>query len=155
MKYCAVSIVAREHADLVAVSPPGDLGPNDIRGKTLCTLISPGTELAWNYTGASFPSFPGYAATFAAEEFGAEIKGVSKGDVYFCMGPHRSFQQIDARAAHSLPKGLPPEKAVLARLMGVSMTTLMTTTARGRSRTGDRCRSGGASGRPDVRTERV
>jgi len=130
MRSCAVSIVAREQADLVAVSPPGDLAPQDVRGKTLFTLISPGTELAGNYTGASFPSFPGYAATFVAEEFGAEVKGVSKGDVCFYMGPHRSFQQVDARTAHPLPKGLPPEKAVLARLMGVSMTTLITTTAR-------------------------
>jgi len=130
MTSCAVSIVAREQADLVDVPSPGDLGPHDIRGKTLYTLISPGTELASNYTGASFPSFPGYAATFAAEEFGTEVKGVSKGDAYFCMGPHRSFQQVDARTAHPIPKGLPPEKAVLARLMGVSMTTLMTTQAR-------------------------
>ncbi len=76
MKHCAISIVAREQADLVAVSSPGDLGPNDIRGRTVCTLISPGTELAWNYTGSSFPSFPGYAAIFAAEEFGKEVRGV-------------------------------------------------------------------------------
>jgi len=130
MRSCAVSIVAKEQADLVDVPPPGDLGQYDIRGKTLYTLISPGTELAWNYTGASFPSFPGYAATFAAEEFGTEVKGVSKGDACFCMGPHRSFQQVDARTAHPIPKGMPPDKAVLARLMGVSMTTLMTTTAR-------------------------
>ena len=130
MKYCAISIAAKEQAGLVAVSPPGDLGPNELRGRTLCTLVSPGTELACNYTGASFPSFPGYAATFVAEEFGADVKGVSKGDVCFCMGPHRSFQQVDARAAHPLPEDLPPEEAVLARLAGVSMTTLMTATAR-------------------------
>ena len=130
MKHCAVSIVDREQAELVAVPFPGDLGPNDIRGRTLFTLISPGTELANFYTGASFPSFPGYAAVFAAEELGAEVKGVSRGDVCFCMGPHRNYQQVDAGAAHPLPRGLPPEKAVLARLMGVSMTTLMTTVAR-------------------------
>jgi threonine dehydrogenase-like Zn-dependent dehydrogenase len=46
------------------------------------------------------------------------------------MGGHRSFQQVEARAARHVPKDLHPEKAVLARLMGVSMTTLMTTTAR-------------------------
>jgi threonine dehydrogenase-like Zn-dependent dehydrogenase len=47
-----------------------------------------------------------------------------------CMGPHRSVQQCEARHAVPLPAGLAPENALLARLMGVSMTTLMTTTAR-------------------------
>ena len=130
MKYCTISITAKEQAELVNVDAPGALGANEIRGKTLCTLISPGTELAWNYTGTSFPSFPGYAATFVAEELGSEVKEITIGNRYFCMGSHRSFQQVDAQTACPVPEGLPPEKAVLARLMGVSMTTLMTTTAR-------------------------
>ncbi len=130
MKYCAISIVAGEEAELVDIAPPGALGADEIRGRTLCTLISPGTELACNYTGDSFPSYPGYAATFVAEELGAHVRGISRGDLCFCMGPHRSFQQVDAKAAHAVPTGLPPEKAVLARLMGISMTTLMTTAAR-------------------------
>ena len=130
MKHFAVSIVSKEQAEFVEVAAPGALGANEIRGKTVCTLISPGTELAWNYTGTTFPSFPGYAATFVAEDIGADVKGVSKGDLLFCMGPHRSFQQVEARAARPVPSDLQPEKAVLARLMGVSMTTLMTTVAR-------------------------
>jgi threonine dehydrogenase-like Zn-dependent dehydrogenase len=130
MKYCAISITAKEQAELVNVDAPGALGPNEVRGRTLCTLISPGTELAWNYLGTSFPSFPGYAATFVAEELGSEVKNITIGNVYFCMGSHRSFQQVDAQTASPVPDGLPPEEAVLARLMGVSMTTLMTTTAR-------------------------
>jgi threonine dehydrogenase-like Zn-dependent dehydrogenase len=130
LMHFAVSIVAKEQAEFVEVAAPGPLGANEVRGKTVCTLISPGTELAWNYTGTTFPSFPGYAATFVAEDLGADVKGVCKGDLLFCMGPHRSFQQVEARAARPVPEDLPPEKAVLARLMGVSMTTLMTTAAR-------------------------
>ena len=130
MKHGAVSITSKEHAELADVAAPGTLGVNEIRGKTVCTLVSPGTELAWNYTGTTFPSFPGYAAVFVAEDIGAEVKGVSVGNMLFCMGPHRSFQQVEARAARPVPKDLRPEKAVLARLMGVSMTTLMTTAAR-------------------------
>jgi threonine dehydrogenase-like Zn-dependent dehydrogenase len=130
MTCCAISIVAKEQAELVDIAPPGTLGANEVRGRTLYTLVSPGTELAWNYTGASFPSFPGYAATFEVEEIGVEVKWVSKGDLCFCMGPHRSYQQVDAKVAHPIAGRLPPETAVLARLMGVSMTTLMTTTAR-------------------------
>ena len=130
MKHCAISIASKEHAELVDVAAPKALGANEVRGQTVCTLISPGTELAWNYTGTSFPSFPGYAAVFAAADIGAEVKGISEGDLLFCMGGHRSFQQVEARAGRRVPKELLPEKAVLARLMGVSMTTLMTTAAR-------------------------
>lgn len=130
MKHCAISITSKEHAEFVPVAAPEALGANEVRGPTVCTLISPGTELAWNYTGTSFPSFPGYAAVFAAADIGAEVKGVSKGDLLFCMGGHRSFQQVEACAARRVPGELPPEKAVLARLMGVSMTTLMTSAAR-------------------------
>lgn len=130
MRYSAISITAKEHAELVEVPAPGALGPHEVRGATLCTLVSPGTELACSYTGTTFPSFPGYAATFVAEELGSEVEGISVGDVCLHMGTHRSFQQADARDAHPVPRGLEPEEAVLARMMGVSMTTLMTTEAR-------------------------
>ena len=130
MKYNAISITAKEQAELVEVAAPKALGPNEVRGPTLCTLVSPGTELSYNYMGTSFPSFPGYGAVFSAEEIGTDVEGISKGDVCFCMGSHRSFQQVDASAARPVPKGLSPQRAVLARLMGVSMTTLMTTAAR-------------------------
>ena len=46
------------------------------------------------------------------------------------MGGHRSFQQVAAFEARPVPENLLAEQAVLARLMGVSMTTLMTTAAR-------------------------
>jgi threonine dehydrogenase-like Zn-dependent dehydrogenase len=130
VKHCAISITSKEHAELVDVAAPRAMGSNEVRGQTVCTLVSPGTELAWNYTGSSFPSFPGYAAVFAVEDIGSEVKGVSAGDLLFCMGGHRSFQQVETRAARHVPKDMLPEKAVLARLMGVSMTTLMTTAAR-------------------------
>jgi len=46
------------------------------------------------------------------------------------MGGHRSVQQQDADSVVPVPAGLPPQEAVIARLMGVSLTTLMTTKAR-------------------------
>ena len=48
----------------------------------------------------------------------------------YSMGGHRSFQQCDAGSVVAVPRGLKPEEAVIARLMGVTMTTLKTTTAR-------------------------
>lgn len=105
------------------------LGVNEVRGSTLATLVSPGTELAWA-SGDNFPLRPGYAATFVAEEIGSAVAGIEKGDRLLCMGAHRSTQQFDARYTLKIPNGLSAEKAVIARLMGVSTTTLMTTKAR-------------------------
>lgn len=130
MKHRAVAITAREKAELVEVAAPGALMSGEVRGPTICSLISPGTELAYNYTGDKFPTFPGYSAVFRAQEVGSEVRGIAPGTILFCMGPHRSFQQAEAKDTLPVPEGLAPEKAVIARLMGVSMTTLMTTAAR-------------------------
>lgn len=105
------------------------LGDNEIRGRTVCSLISQGTELAWA-NGEDFPVRPGYAAVFRVEEIGRGVDGVNPGDLRFCMGHHRETQQWQARFTLPLPDGMAAETAVLARLMGVSMTTLMTTAAR-------------------------
>ena len=51
MKRCAISIVSKERAELVDVAAPEALGANELRGKTVCTLISPGTELMELYWG--------------------------------------------------------------------------------------------------------
>lgn len=107
--------------------PP--LGVGEVRGRTLTSLVSPGTELAWA-TGEDFPVHPGYAAVFEVEECGKDVTDIEIGSRLFCMGPHRSFQQVDRHFTLPVPKGLAAETAVIARLIGVSMTTLMTTKAR-------------------------
>ena len=108
---------------------PQTLLPYEVRGRTIATLISPGTELAWA-TGDEFPVRPGYSAVFEVEEAGAEVTNVRLGERLFCMGSHRSFQQVDVGHSVVLPAGMAAEIALLARLAGVSMTTLMTTKAR-------------------------
>lgn len=128
----AVTVTAREQAALMPVEPHRSLGPADIRGHTIVSLVSPGTELSHNYTGTSvnYPSIPGYAAVFRAEEVGNEVTEIRPGSTVFCMGQHRNIQQTEAEYAVAVPDGLAAEEAVLARLMGVPMTTLMTTKAR-------------------------
>ncbi len=107
----------------------GALGPHEVRGATVCTLVSQGTELSWA-NGDDFPVRPGYAAVFRVDETGAEVEGIDKGSLRFCMGAHRETQQHDVRYTLPVPDGISAEQAVLARLMGVSMTTMMTTRAR-------------------------
>lgn len=123
-----IVFTARNSAEMESVKL-GALGDNEVRGRTIVTLVSSGTELAW-LSGASFPLRPGYAAVFVAEETGVAVSGVAVGDRLFCMGPHQSVQQVDFRYVLKIPDCLSPEIAVLARLAGVSMTTLMTTRAR-------------------------
>ena len=132
MTTLAVTITGREEAALLPVETPASLGPDEVRGRTLVSLVSPGTELSWNYLGkgGQFPSTPGYAAVFEAEEIGSNVSGVKPGARLFCMGGYRSIQQQAAGSVFPVPCGLASEEAVLARLMGVSVTTLMTTTAR-------------------------
>ncbi|MEX0345949.1 MAG: zinc-binding dehydrogenase [Rhizobiaceae bacterium] len=105
------------------------LASDEIRGETVCTLISQGTELAWA-GGDDFPIRPGYSAVFRVTDIGDKVDNVQVGDLRFCMGHHRSTQQYGVKYTLPVPKGVDAETAVIARLMGVSMTTLMTTAAR-------------------------
>lgn len=109
------------------------LAADEIRGTTVATLISQGTEIGWA-NGDDFPIRPGYSAVFRVEEVGAGVEGVEVGELRFCMGYHRQTQQCAARFTMPVPADMTPDVALLTRLMGVSMTTLMTTKAR----TGDK-----------------
>jgi len=134
IKQQAVQFTALETAQLVEVQADDrPLDAQEVTGRTLKTLISSGTELAC-YQGqlcnTTFPMQPGYAAVFQIKEIGGDVTAFKPGDLAFCMGPHRSFQRAAQQDALQLPPGLPPEVAVFARLMGVSMSTLTTTTAR-------------------------
>ena len=127
----AITITAREQAELLEVErDPRPLGPREVAGRTLATLVSAGTELAGAYLGTSFPQVPGYAAVFEVEATGSEVEGFRRGDRAFCMGPHRSYQRVSQEQALGVPEGLAPTTAVFARMMSVSMSTLPTTTAR-------------------------
>ena len=109
------------------------LKPGEIRGRTLCTLVSQGTELGWA-NGDSFPIRPGYAAVFEVQDIAPDVTNVAPGDLRFAMGCHRSTQTHPVWQTLPVPKGLAPEIAVVARLLGVTISTLMTT----RARPGDR-----------------
>jgi threonine dehydrogenase-like Zn-dependent dehydrogenase len=127
----AVTITARETAELLpADRDPSPLGAREVAGRTLATLVSAGTELAGNYLGSRFPSTPGYAAVFTVEEVGAEVSDLAPGALAFCMGPHRSWQRAPRERIVPAPVGLAPEQAAFARMMGVTMSTLVTTDAR-------------------------
>jgi threonine dehydrogenase-like Zn-dependent dehydrogenase len=127
----AITITAREQAELLPAEPDSSpLAPREVAGRTVATLVSAGTELAGHYLGSRFPAVPGYAAVFCVETVGSEVTDLAAGDFAFCMGPHRSWQRAARERVVPVPAGLPAAKATFARMMSVTMSTLVTTAAR-------------------------
>ncbi|MCB0086390.1 MAG: hypothetical protein KDE54_00625 [Caldilineaceae bacterium] len=127
----AITFTAHTQAELLPVADAVlEPEPNEIAGRTLVTLASPGTELNGAYLGQNFPRYPGYAAIFQVERIGTAVEGVKMGELRFCMGHHRSYQRFPATETVAVPAGLAPERAVFTRLMGVTMATLSTTVVR-------------------------
>ena len=125
-----VTFTAHKKAELLEVPPvSGPLDPRKIRGKSLVSLTSPGTELNWGFLGKDFPSCPGYANVFEVLEVGSGISAIRPGDIVFGAANH--VEIVDAVGAEVIPvpNGLKPEVAVFSRLMGVSMSTLNTAAA--------------------------
>lgn len=127
----AVTFTRREFAELQPYEPDArPLRAGHVAGSTLASLISAGTELSWGYTGEKFPVHTGYASVFRVEEVAEDVQNVQVGDVVLALGNHRSTQVHPAADVLKLPEGLSPLDGTFARLMGVSMSTLTTTTAR-------------------------
>jgi len=123
--------VAREQVELQPWTPPDKpLGEHDVRGRSLCTLVSPGTELHAHYLAERFPSGSGYANVGEVLEVGSAVEGLEVGDVVFSYAGHASHFQMTAAGVTRVPAGLAPEFATVARLIQVPMTTLITTAAR-------------------------
>lgn len=128
---CQIVFPARECAELQCVPhDPDPLGPNEVAGTTICTLVSVGTEIEGAFIGKKFPKYPGYAAVFRVDEVGENVSNIRPGQLAFCMGPHRSYQRMREDHVVLLPEGMDPFNALCARIMVVSMSTLTTTTTR-------------------------
>lgn len=127
----AIAFVAKERAELVDWAlTPTPLGEQDVTGRTLATLASPGTELNGYIAERTEPGLSGYAAVCEIDEVGSAVVDLKPGDRVFCMGAHASRQRCHQSEAIRIPAGMDPAVAVFARLMGVSWSTLVTTTAR-------------------------
>lgn len=125
-----IAFTASQTAQAVDVPDlSGPLKPDEVRGRAICSLTSPGTELNWAYLGKNFPAYPGYATVFTVEEVGSEVQDLQPGARVLGQGSHREQQQASRKDVAVLPDGLAAERAVFARLAGVTMSTLNTTTA--------------------------
>jgi threonine dehydrogenase-like Zn-dependent dehydrogenase len=128
-----------ETAELVdAATPDQPLSPTEVAGPTLYTAVSPGTELDV-YRGTydreqrpwgRFPFVPGYASVFRVERAGAQVADIAAGDLAFAMGTHQDWQRHERDDVIRVPDGCDPRLAPLARLMGVTMSSLTLTASR-------------------------
>jgi len=127
-----VAITGYKKAELLNDLPDFDqpVGAENLRGRTLVSLISSGTELNYAYLATEkFPKGVGYACVFEVTEVGNDVSDYQLGDRVFVSGNHKEFQECSASATCKLPADMKPETAVFARLMGVSMSTLNTAAA--------------------------
>ncbi|QGQ97754.1 zinc-binding alcohol dehydrogenase [Paenibacillus psychroresistens] len=127
----AITMTEFAKAELLEVSQIGEPDVDEIASETLFSLISPGTELNWGFFGEPpFPKPSGYATVSKVIQIGDHVKDIKVGDIIFSMGNHSLRQMLKADWTLPLPAGLDEWKGAIARLMGVSMTTLTTTHAR-------------------------
>ncbi|BBH20729.1 dehydrogenase [Paenibacillus baekrokdamisoli] len=130
MEY-SICFTKKEQAECVEILKPLEAAPGFILGRTLYSLISPGTELNHGYLQEHSNSYyPGYASVFIVESIGEGVENVRLGEQRFCMGPHRSFQHVQSNDTLSVPEGLKAEDAVVVRLMSIGLTALTTTAAK-------------------------
>jgi len=112
----------------------GPLGATEVAGRTLASLVSPGTEVNAIYlkgpAAGAPPMIGGYAAIFEATHLGSDLTHIKPGTRFFVAGSHAAWQRRDIKECIAIPEGLAPADAVFARLAGVSWSTLSTTQAR-------------------------
>lgn len=132
MDFLAFHIPSPGRIELVPVSDHSELADDAIEGPMIVTAVSPGTELNSafaNHNPTKPPSITGYASVLRVERVGAKADA-KVGELRFCMTNHCSRARYPAAATILVPPGVDAVSASLARLVGVSWTTLTTTAAR-------------------------
>lgn len=105
--------------------------PDEVVIRTLVSIISAGTELAclagladW----APFPFRPGYGAIGEVIAVGDAVKGIQVGDRILTHSPHASHAKARILSV-KVPDGVPPERAIFARMADISITALRVSNA--------------------------
>ena len=131
-KVKAVAFTAKRQTALVDWEfDHSPLQPNEVVGRTLVTVVSPGMEVNGYFEDPrDKPEVGGYAAIIEVTALGQAVKDVRIGEHVFCMGRHAAWQRFPRAEVVPVPEGLKPQSAVFCRLMGVSWATLVTTKAR-------------------------
>ncbi|AWB85443.1 zinc-dependent alcohol dehydrogenase [Mycetocola zhujimingii] len=136
-----MQVIRERTVALVEADDNEPLGEYEVRGRTLATLVSPGTEIASAFAPADpstveYPKPIGYSSVFEVEEIGSKVSASHIGARVFSTGPHQSQQRAHEDKVFELPPGLAPEIAVFARIIAVPLAAVITTAARPGDRVG-------------------
>ena len=96
--------------------------------RTMCSLVSPGTELAI-YKGteswAALPYSPGYASVGEITETGPAVKNFKKGDIVFSYAGHSLYSIVSENSALvKVPENGNYKEVVFTRIAAVSISAL-------------------------------
>ncbi len=93
--------------------------------KTVCSLISPGTETAFLMalpnTPGVFPQYPGYSNVGVVEGVGEKVKDFKPGDFVASAAGHSSYVLVSEDEALKIPDGLSAEEASFFNLASIAL----------------------------------
>jgi len=93
--------------------------------KTVCSLISPGTETAFLMalpnTPKRFPQYPGYSNVGVVEEVGEKAEGFKPGELVVSSAPHSSYVLAQSSSVLKVPEGLSAEEASFFNLASIAL----------------------------------
>lgn len=117
MKAKVIQFVSQGKAEFLDIDFCEDLAPNQVLLKTICTLISPGTEFACINGSVSKNKFPmtlGYSAVATVMAVGENVTKFAVGDRCLCYhSAHRNYQIMpENNLVKILDDSLPSEEAV-------------------------------------------
>ena len=116
---------------------PEPPAPHTVVARSLCSLVSPGTELAI-FTGSHIgftlpkppfpmmPHRPGYAIVGEVRALGGGVQGLRVGQRVLMEAGHGTFALADTRThgVVPVPDAVPSSRAPLARMAGIAFTAL-------------------------------
>jgi threonine dehydrogenase-like Zn-dependent dehydrogenase len=133
-RLCFPEILQTAWEEFEVPEPPA---PHSVVARAVCSLVSPGTELAI-YTGTHMgfslpeppfpliPHRPGYALVGDVEAVGSEVQGLEVGQRVLMEAGHGTVAVADTRTQGvvPVPAGLAATEAPLARMAGIAFTAL-------------------------------
>jgi 2-desacetyl-2-hydroxyethyl bacteriochlorophyllide A dehydrogenase len=101
------------------------LQPSHLLVKTVCSLISPGTETAFLMalpnTPGVFPQYPGYSNIGIVEEVGENVEDFKRGDLVASATGHSSYVLVSKDDVLKIPEGLQAEEATFFNLASIAL----------------------------------
>ncbi|MAE67986.1 MAG: hypothetical protein CMJ18_27345 [Phycisphaeraceae bacterium] len=112
----------RVEIETVDVGPPS---AGEVLIEAICSVISPGTELANLHarpnTPCTFPMTSGYCLCGRVLEVGAGVDEFRKGQIVVSDVPHASLTTVPAEVCRAVPDGLAPSRAATYVLVAISL----------------------------------